>query len=58
MTVSAISTDRAKLKLKIYKISNAGEVVETLDGSPKTLKAWKEEYGAETLEYWLVKIED
>ncbi|WP_438265379.1 hypothetical protein [Cobetia amphilecti] len=27
----------------------------TRGGDQKTLKAWKKEYGAETVEYWLVK---
>ena len=52
------STGRAKRKLKIYKNPNTGEVVETRGGNQKTLKAWKEEYGAETVEGWLVRTED
>lgn len=52
------STGRAKRKLKIYKNPNTGEVVETRGGNQKTLKAWKDEYGAETVESWLVRTED
>ncbi|MGM0985091.1 MAG: histone-like nucleoid-structuring protein, MvaT/MvaU family [Pseudomonadota bacterium] len=52
------STGRAKRKLKIYKNPNTGEVIETRGGNQKTLKAWKEEYGAETVEGWLVRTED
>ena len=57
-TASTTSTGRAKRKLKIYKNPNTGEVVETRGGNQKTLKAWKEEYGAETVEGWLVRTED
>ncbi|MFC2990624.1 hypothetical protein [Halomonas tibetensis] len=42
------ATGRAKRKLKIYKNPNTGEVVETRGGNQKTLKAWKNEYVAET----------
>lgn len=55
---STTSTGRAKRKLKIYKNPNTGEVVETRGGNQKTLKAWKEEHGAETVEGWLVRIEE
>jgi len=51
-------TGRAKRKLKVYKNPNTGEVVETRGGNQKTLKAWKDEYGAETVESWLVRTED
>ncbi|MDI5934684.1 histone-like nucleoid-structuring protein, MvaT/MvaU family [Halomonas kalidii] len=54
---STTSTGRAKRKLKIYKNPNTGEVVETRGGNQKTLKAWKEEYGADTVESWLVRTE-
>ncbi|EPC03454.1 H-NS histone [Litchfieldella anticariensis FP35 = DSM 16096] len=57
--VSAPSTagGRRKRKLKIYKNPNTGEVVETRGGNQKTLKAWKDEYGNETVESWLVRVE-
>jgi len=55
---STTSTGRAKRKLKIYKNPNTGEVVETRGGNQKTLKTWKDEYGAETVEGWLVRTED
>ncbi|MDI5986264.1 DNA binding protein [Halomonas sp. M4R5S39] len=57
-TASTTSTGRPKRKLKIYKNPNTGEVVETRGGNQKTLKAWKDEYGAETVEGWLMKTED
>ncbi|MDR5865989.1 histone-like nucleoid-structuring protein, MvaT/MvaU family [Halomonas koreensis] len=49
---------RRKRKLKIYKNPHTGEVVETRGGNQKTLKAWKDEFGAETVESWLVRTED
>jgi len=55
---STKSTGRAKRKLKIYKNPNTGEVVETRGGNQKTLKAWKDEYGSDTVEGWLVRTED
>lgn len=55
---STTSSGRAKRKLKIYKNPNTGEVVETRGGNQKTLKAWKEEFGADTVESWLVRTED
>ncbi|SDO86746.1 H-NS histone family protein [Halomonas shengliensis] len=55
---SAKTSGRAKRKLKIYENPNTGEVVETRGGNQKTLKAWKEEFGADTVESWLVRTED
>jgi hypothetical protein len=52
------TTQRRKRKLKIYKNPTTGEVVETRGGNQKTLKAWKDEHGDETVESWLVRTED
>ncbi|MBB3231941.1 histone-like nucleoid-structuring protein, MvaT/MvaU family [Halomonas stenophila] len=49
---------RRTRKLKVYENPNTGEVVETRGGNQKTLKAWKEEFGEETVESWLVRTED
>ncbi|MFP4137011.1 MAG: histone-like nucleoid-structuring protein, MvaT/MvaU family [Halomonas sp.] len=49
---------RRKRKLKIYKNPNTGEVVETRGGNQKTLKAWKDEFGSDTVESWLVRVEE
>lgn len=54
---TASGAGRRKRKLKIYKNPNSGEVVETRGGNHKTLKAWKDEFGAETVEEWLVRVE-
>ncbi|MEQ6917644.1 histone-like nucleoid-structuring protein, MvaT/MvaU family [Halomonas aquatica] len=48
---------RRKRKLKIYKNPNTGEVVETRGGNQKTLKAWKDQHGSDTVESWLVRVE-
>lgn len=49
---------RRKRKLKIFKNPNTGEVVETRGGNQKTLKAWKDEHGSDTVESWLVRVEE
>nr|WP_298373009.1 histone-like nucleoid-structuring protein, MvaT/MvaU family [uncultured Halomonas sp.] len=53
----ATGGSRRKRKLKIYKNPNTGEVVETRGGNQKTLKSWKDEHGANTVESWLVRTE-
>ncbi|WP_256219368.1 DNA binding protein, partial [Pseudomonas sp. NBRC 111133] len=40
-------------EVKVYKNPHSGEVVETKGGNQRTLKAWKNEYGAEVVESWL-----
>lgn len=53
------STDgRRKRRLKIYKNPNTGEVIETRGGNHKGLRAWKDQYGDETVESWLERMED
>lgn len=39
-------------RVKQYKNPHNGEVIETKGGNHKTLKAWKAEYGADTVESW------
>jgi hypothetical protein len=39
--------------LKRYKNPETSEVVETKGGNHNVLKAWKEKYGAKTVEGWL-----
>ncbi|MEX6780415.1 histone-like nucleoid-structuring protein MvaT [Pseudomonas aeruginosa] len=46
---------RSPRELKVYKNPNTGEVVETKGGNHKTLKAWKEKWGAEAVQSWLQK---
>lgn len=40
-------------KVKQYKNPHTGEVIETKGGNHKELKAWKEKYGADTVESWV-----
>lgn len=44
---------RRERAIKVYKNPHTGEVVETKGGNHKVLKAWKAEYGNETVESWL-----
>lgn len=44
---------RKERALKVYINPNSGERVETKGGNHKVLKAWKEEFGSETVESWL-----
>lgn len=46
-------TRRARM-VKMYKNPNNGEIIETKGGNHKALKAWKQQYGADTVEGWLV----
>lgn len=46
---------RKPRQVKIYKNPKTGEVVETKGGNHKTLKEWKAEHGADTVESWLTK---
>lgn len=55
---STTASGRRKRRLKIYKNPNNGEVVETRGGNHKVLKAWKEEFGSNTVESWLVRVEE
>ncbi|MDH4573091.1 histone-like nucleoid-structuring protein, MvaT/MvaU family [Salinicola acroporae] len=57
-TPASSAGGRRKRKLKIYKNPKTGEVVETRGGNHKTLKAWKDEHGGDTVESWVVRTED
>lgn len=50
-TAKAPVVKRAR-KVKQYKNPNTGDIIETKGGNHKTLKAWKEQYGAEKVESW------
>jgi len=41
--------------VKVYKNPHTGTVVETKGGNHKLLKAWKEEYGSDTVDSWLAQ---
>lgn len=56
VTTTTEKTTRKPREVKIYKNPNTGETIETKGGNHKLLKAWKEEYGANTVESWLNKF--
>jgi hypothetical protein len=39
--------------VKVYQNPHTGELIETKGGNHRGLKAWKEQYGAETVDSWL-----
>lgn len=41
-------------QLKTYKNPHTNEIIETKGGNHKILKAWKSEFGGDTVESWLV----
>lgn len=49
----AAAAPRRTRQLKVYKNPQTGEVIETKGGNHKTLKAWKQQHGADTVESWL-----
>lgn len=51
--VAPAKASRKPRSVKLYKNPHSGEVVETKGGNHKTLKQWKAEYGAETVESWV-----
>ena len=50
--VSAPKQRKARV-LKVYQNPHTGELIETKGGNHRGLKAWKEEYGAATVDSWL-----
>ena len=48
-----VRSQRRERALKVYINPNTNERVETKGGNHKVLKAWKEHFGAETVESWL-----
>ncbi|MNB99039.1 hypothetical protein D3C75_463040 [compost metagenome] len=46
---------RKPRQVKVYKNPHTGELVETKGGNHRTLKEWKAEHGAATVESWLTK---
>lgn len=45
-------TRRARV-VKVYQNPHTGELIETKGGNHRGLKAWKEQYGATTVDSWL-----
>lgn len=54
ITGSSLPVDGRKLrKLKVYRNPHTGEVLQTKGGNQRTLKQWKSQHGAGTVESWL-----
>ncbi|RKS18941.1 H-NS histone family protein [Pseudomonas sp. WPR_5_2] len=53
--VESKAGSRKLRQVKVYKNPHTGEVVETKGGNHKTLKEWKAQHGAATVESWLTK---
>ena len=51
---SAPKQRRARV-VKVYENPHTGELIETKGGNHHGLKAWKQEYGAQTVDSWLRK---
>ncbi|MFW0757739.1 histone-like nucleoid-structuring protein, MvaT/MvaU family [Pseudomonas sp. H11T01] len=52
--VDTAPIQRRKARIvKVYRNPESGEVVQTKGGNHRQLKAWKQEYGDETVEGWL-----
>ncbi|QRK81777.1 H-NS histone family protein [Pseudomonas granadensis] len=54
-TAPAKKGSRKARQVKVYKNPHSGETIETKGGNHRGLKAWKEQYGSDTVESWLGK---
>ncbi|CAM4109912.1 Transcriptional regulator [Pseudomonas reidholzensis] len=50
---SAAKQQRRPRVVKVYENPHTGELIETKGGNHRGLKAWKQEYGGQTVESWL-----
>lgn len=50
---SAPKQQRRARVVKVYENPHTGEKIETKGGNHRGLKAWKEQYGASTVDNWL-----
>jgi hypothetical protein len=53
MPVVETTSKRKRRAIKVYRHPDSGEVVQTKGGNHRLLKAWKQQYGAQTVESWL-----
>ncbi len=51
--VAAAPKQRRARVVKVYQNPHSGELIETKGGNHRGLKAWKEQYGAATVDSWL-----
>ena len=50
---AAAPKQRRARVVKVYQNPHTGELIETKGGNHRGLKAWKEQYGATTVDSWL-----
>ncbi|WP_460135993.1 histone-like nucleoid-structuring protein, MvaT/MvaU family [Pseudomonas sp. S1_E04] len=50
---TAAPKQRRARVVKVYQNPHTGELIETKGGNHRGLKAWKEQYGAATVDSWL-----
>ncbi|MBB3104068.1 histone-like nucleoid-structuring protein MvaT [Azomonas macrocytogenes] len=50
--VKAVTPTKRVRRIKQYKNPHTGETIETKGGNHKTLKEWKNKWGADTVEEW------
>lgn len=53
VSTSAAPKQRRARVIKVYHNPHTGELIETKGGNHRGLKAWKEQYGAATVDGWL-----
>ncbi|WP_448651189.1 histone-like nucleoid-structuring protein, MvaT/MvaU family [Pseudomonas fluorescens] len=53
VTSAAAPKQRRARVVKVYSNPHTGELIETKGGNHRGLKAWKEQYGAATVDSWL-----
>ena len=51
--VATAPKQRRARVVKVYQNPHTGELIETKGGNHRGLKAWKEQYGAATVDSWL-----
>ncbi|MFJ9991976.1 histone-like nucleoid-structuring protein, MvaT/MvaU family [Pseudomonas putida] len=52
-SASPVKQQRRPRVVKVYENPHTGELIETKGGNHRGLKAWKEQYGAATVESWV-----
>nr|WP_232233036.1 histone-like nucleoid-structuring protein, MvaT/MvaU family [Pseudomonas putida] len=52
-STSPVKQQRRPRVVKVYENPHTGELIETKGGNHRGLKAWKEQYGAATVESWV-----
>lgn len=54
-SVARTPKQRRARVVKVYENPHTGELIETKGGNHRGLKAWKQQYGADTVDKWLRK---